>query len=622
MSLCCPIKTLSGADSVNLKAHFLVILLVIAFFAPPASAQQFDERQSFPQVSTMSPHGVDLNTGRFVKEGTELSIGPLVVDHYIKSIGEGLGPLGGQRPPSRFATSLHGRTWQHSTGGIGQVPTNARFVQVGKQQIKFSILSSGAFFPLDSSNVGWKMVNSGSQHVLTYKSGTVYRFAGHSSLPASETLLISTEHPDGHTITNSYDSSGRLKLVKSNRGYAVVLDYSGYNVAACGYNLTLTQVSTNSTCAASDLKITYGRDSSGKITSITNVAGEVVNLQYTGRYISCVTLPNSSTCAIQNVHWTPPAGQVLVDLTKRFDHVVQQTTANGEVWNYEHIATEDSGGDYTPYPGEILQTYSTMKPPIGRSTDAVFGNGFVQSIVGPEGRTSYTYSTQGAYQITYRDHYTIHYYSIYPSKITYSEGNSIQFTRDWADNVTLRIERAKPGSGLANNTIGWIYPTSYQWASPSICAAADVLCDKPTRVIDPKGNETDYTYSATHGGMLTETKPAVNGVRPQIRRTYVQRNAMIKSGSSYVAMQPAIWVLASEEYCKTSAAAGSGCAGGTADEVVTTYDYGPTSGPNNLLQRGMVADSGGLNLRTCYTYDKYGRKIAETQPEGTGSTCP
>ena len=119
--------------------------------------------------------------------------------------------------------------------------------------------------------------------------------------------------------------------------------------------------------------------------------------------------------------------------------------------------------------------------------------------------------------------------------------------------------------------------------------------------------------------MLTKTEAAVNGTRPQTRYTYVQRNARDVNGT---ALTPPVWVLASEEYCKTTAASGSGCAGGASDEVVTTYDYGPTTGPNNLLLRGTVVDPTGLNLRTCYTYDQYGRKISETQPLGTGSTCP
>ena len=44
--------------------------------------------------------------------------------------------------------------------------------------------------------------------------------------------------------------------------------------------------------------------------------------------------------------------------------------------------------------------------------------------------------------------------------------------------------------------------------------------------------------------------------------------------------------------------------------------------PNNLLLRGTVVTADGQTLRTCYTYDDMGRKISETQPKGTGSSCP
>ncbi len=215
---------------------------------------------------------------------------------------------------------------------------------------------------------------------------------------------------------------------------------------------------------------------------------------------------------------------------------------------------------------------------------------------------------------------SIHYYSVFPSRITYPEGNSIYFTRDWADNVTGRADIAKPGSGLANNTTTWTYPASYKWASPTICAGANVLCDKPTKVTDPNGKATDYTYSATHGGMLTKTEPAAtNGIRPQTRYTYTARYGRDVNGT---ALSPPIYVLTAEEYCKTTAASGSGCVGGAADEVVTTYDYGPTSGPNNLLLRGTVVDSTGLALRTCYGYDTLGRKVSTTQPLANLSSCP
>lgn len=58
------------------------------------------------------------------------------------------------------------------------------------------------------------------------------------------------------------------------------------------------------------------------------------------------------------------------------------------------------------------------------------------------------------------------------------------------------------------------------------------------------------------------------------------------------------------------------------DEVRTTYDYGPNSGPNNLLLRGMVEDATGAALRTCYGYDARGNRISETRPRAGLASCP
>ncbi|NJS14220.1 MAG: RHS repeat protein [Sphingopyxis sp.] len=57
---------------------------------------------------------------------------------------------------------------------------------------------------------------------------------------------------------------------------------------------------------------------------------------------------------------------------------------------------------------------------------------------------------------------------------------------------------------------------------------------------------------------------------------------------------------------------------------MTTYEYGPDVGPNNLLLRGIVEDANGTILRICYGYDERGNRISETRPEGTSgfSTCP
>jgi YD repeat-containing protein len=161
---------------------------------------------------------------------------------------------------------------------------------------------------------------------------------------------------------------------------------------------------------------------------------------------------------------------------------------------------------------------------------------------------------------------------------------------------------------------------------PIGCGSGDAsakLCESPVATIDARGNQTDYTYDAAHGGVLTETGPAQpSGVRPQTRYTYVQKQARIKDASgNAVATGLPVWLLASKNYCKTSAASGAGCAV-TGDEVTTTYDYGPDTGFNNLLLRGMVDDSTGAALRTCYSYDWQGNRISETRPMAGLSACP
>jgi hypothetical protein len=78
-----------------------------------------------------------------------------------------------------------------------------------------------------------------------------------------------------------------------------------------------------------------------------------------------------------------------------------------------------------------------------------------------------------------------------------------------------------------------------------------------------------------------------------------------------------IWVLTQTAECKTSAS----CSGG-ADEVRTVYEYGAAGTADSLRVKGVVTDAGGLNLRRCFRFDAHGNKISETEPKGTGASCP
>ncbi len=598
------------------KTVAMTMALAACTYAPNIWAQEGggsneDARQTFPQVETNSPLGVNLQTGRFIEQGGDLQIGPLTVDHYIRS------RAGGGYSFSPFATSLH------SNGGFSG--NTGVFVSIGNLRIAFEILFDGSFFPLDSANTGWRMVEEGSQWVLANKSGDEYRFDLHPGHhPDNQGRLLTTmQSADGHKQTYNYDSTARLTKVVSSRGYAVVLEYPGDNVVACGINLAVNAAA--NTCDGVALKVIYGRDSLGRITSITRPDNSVIGIQYhpndgiTFARPVCVTFPDSSTCAVQNTYVEANGTPLSPDM------VEEQTNAAGETWKYHYIPVENFAGDYNPYPGEIRNSYSFMIPP-GRQLNGpgistyIFGNGFLTNADGPGFRETYSYNSNDVYRVTTFNGSSIHYYSLYPSIARKTEGNQIFFTRDYADNIVRRLEVPKSGSNADSIEVLWDYPAANKWSRPSICDGPDVLCDKPTKVTAPNNQVTDFTYDPVHGGVLTSTGPAdVNGVRPQTRYSYVQRTARDANGN---AVGQPIWLLDSQAFCKTSAATDNGCEDGPGDEVVTRYNYGPNTGANNLNLIGTAVEADGEALRTCYGYDVLGRKVSETQPKGNISSCP
>jgi hypothetical protein len=197
-----------------------------------------------------------------------------------------------------------------------------------------------------------------------------------------------------------------------------------------------------------------------------------------------------------------------------------------------------------------------------------------------------------------------------------ADGQETIFTRDARDNVTMIRTKAKPGSGIEDIVYTAAYPTS--------CSNRKT-CNQPIYTVDERGNRTDYTYHEPSGAVLSITGPAVNGIRPETRYTYVLRNAWIASAAGgYEQVPDPVWLLASTSLCRSSAPTGNPdapCALAD-DEVRTTYDYGPEAGPNNLFLRSMVVSSGGgQSLRSCYEYDKLGRQVTRTEPSANLASC-
>lgn len=326
----------------------------------------------------------------------------------------------------------------------------------------------------------------------------------------------------------------------------------------------------------------------GTTMSITDAAGGVTRYTKDSRdRVTAVKPANSASDVITYRHCNGPNEPVCFhpDMSGTYyiyDKVVYATN-NGQNWTY--LLTTGIGDRYSEYKSTGPDTNSR-----GWSYSAN-GIGYIETI--EHDATKWFYEAGGTRVRSVRKPGLNETFYSYDSRL----------------NVVQARQVAKPNTGLADiiTTAGY----------DSSCANWKT-CNKPNWVRDANDNQTDYTYDPAHGGTLTETGPAVGGVRPQKRLTYAQRYAWVKNAwGSYVRAATPVWVLTQEAFCRTQAS----CAG-TSDEVRTTYEYGPDSGPNNLFLRGKAVTSEGVTLRTCYGYDAYGNKISETAPKAALAACP
>ncbi len=199
-------------------------------------------------------------------------------------------------------------------------------------------------------------------------------------------------------------------------------------------------------------------------------------------------------------------------------------------------------------------------------------------------------------------------------------GSNYEISYDNRGNrVQLKINPKPGGSGAA------------QLVQATYLASCDnpITCNKPLSTTDQNGAVTYFTYDSTHGGITTETSPAVIGsnnspVNRVKRYAYSSQYAWVNNGAGgYAAVGKPIWLLTEERTCRSTETTSTGCAGGAADEIVTGYEYGPNNGTlgNNLLLRGKSVSADAQTLRTCYGYDARGNPISETKPRAGAAAC-
>jgi len=526
----------------------------------------------------------------FVTPGWSANLLSVVNNSFVESLFQ---PPPGSPPPAQkilYSVVAGGaRVGFYTSNGIAGPYTP---VEPGPEKLQFSSSNQQTGF-----------------FTFTGRDGTTVTFYPGSWL--ADTLTA----PDGTTLKYSYYGAN-LTGVFSNRGYAILFELgaSGYT-KACAVNLSTTYVVPGSPCPAGAQTVQYSFTTSPVsgsplLAQFTDASGAVTTYNYVGYdHLGCIIAPGASSCKVTNTYGVCHRKQGLTEdppYMHLSDPVLNQTLADGRTFSYSFSPTPEcprssySGSDIT----RTSNTGGTYRVTAGPPR-------LPASLTDELGRQ--TTSTYRVYNLLYAK----------PWVVTDAEGGQTElaYTNGL---LTTKTQHAKPSTGLPDLVTTAVYPTT---CSPATCA-------KPLSVTDPKGGTTTFTYDLAHGGVLTETSPAVavNGVGTSVaavkRYAYVQRSAWLKnSGGGYGQAASPIWLLSEMRTCRTTATIGNACAGGATDEVVTAYDYGPDSGPNTLLLRGTMvtaADTDGVikSLRTCYRYDAQGNKISETKPRAGLTACP
>lgn len=605
------------------------------FTATPAAAQ---DAPPPPEQDTESGTGVSLVSGGYSTSATDLQIGQgdfpqalSLTRQYSSSMRpthantDGLqgwvwttnltmnivpGILGGgDYPPDEPPPDTPGRyPWRYSiTNGTGTV---ASFVEM--DPITDPIIGpnyAGPFGSWGEKQPG-NLSRVGDDLIYTGLDGTKHIFEGGTRQTFRDnelTFRTRMEAPDGTTLTFHGDLGS--KAIFSNRGLAIVFEMEPDGKTwskSCAVNLALHYLTPLSNCPSGVPSVTYQHASvSGyySLVKATDQLGYQTSYGYSGdAQLTCIKLHGQSSCQVSNTYSNckPIPNEPTDYMMNSNQQVLMQTFIDGQSITYDFaperfcpLKPPGSGQYSAPISSDVTMTFSDG------STKTVTSDyeGFPRKIVDGLGRESVF--TPGIQNFANRNTKIVSAHA--------PEGNRWDFEY-YYDRVSRTTAYPKSGTGsLVSRTV---FGT----------------CGQPVATIDPRGNQTDIVYDANHCGILKKTLPADSaGIRPETRYNWAQRYAWIKNASgSFTQASSPVWVMVSEEMCRTSAADASGnCAAGAGDKVVTSYEYqqGSASKGSNVFRIGQAVTADGQTLRTCYRLDEYGRQISETQPKAGLTSC-
>ena len=545
-------------------------LLSTSLIAGMSFAQSAQAQTVPPARPLVDGRGVDVITGKKVVDLPEIKIG--TETFRIRRNG------------TRFSSRLAATIRINGTGrDVVMDDTTKKFVSNG----------SGGWVPADAD--GSTLVKNGSNDDYTYtaSSGDVYVFYNLTGPALSGSPWnIERSHlnhvikADGKRIDYAYRITSeeicgkicrtiiyvRVQSIRTSEGHMLK---AGYASAAPGISFNnLTEV------RGVDLSVDYCDPTADSCTYSQPLPVMLVNGNN-------VTDEESATAVVT----TGTGGVTAVDLPEAPGNDIA-VTYNGT--NQVSAITEAGVTNSYTYSTGSGTTTTTATLPGGATESYIISTALTRptSITSATGQTTtYLYDTSGRM-----------------TRETRPEGDYTQITYDARGNQTEIRNVAKPGSGLADIVMTSSFP---------VTCTNTKTCNKPVYIIDPRGNRTDFTYDATHGGLTRLQLPAasVGQPRAEINYTYSQLFGQIKNSSGVLVPstvpQYKVTQIAS---CATAAA----CSG-SANETKITLAY---NNPNLLLtSKTIAAGDNSISSTEAYGYDTRDSLVSVDGPlPGTDDT--
>lgn len=533
-----------------------------------------------PQFYSVDANGVDLINGSYRGNMTPVQIGT--------PGGAGIA----------YSRTYFNANYRDNVTGTLTFSGGVYYISIGGTTDTFTLAGS-TYTPV--KNVGQTLIASGRLLTYTTADGVQAVFdrdLADRSLPLPPTdgniaRIKSLKQPNGEVWTFSYDVAfneiegepdfwaSRIRRVENNYGYALFfnyvydslnpsyLDLTNWQKLSAATALNLAECADLATCTSG----TTWPSANFSGSNITDQSGRTTFYGSAGIGIVAVRNPANPTVNAPLVNFNTT--------TKRVNSVVNA----GGTWTYTFT---DAGG---------IRTATVTDPMAGVSVaTSSLSTGLLTSYKDQLNReTSFTYDASRRLK-----------------KTTLPGGNSTTYEYDMRGNLIQTTAAPPVGSSEPNIVTSAAYL--------SACTNV-VICNLPTTTTDARGGVTDYTYDATHGGVLTVTAPAPTSgaARPQARIAYAAQTAWYKDYTgAIVASSAPITLPVSTSACVT----GATCVG-TADEVKASVVYGASGVANNLHPTSVTTGSGdgSLTATTATTYTVKGDVASVDGPmAGTADT--